>query len=153
MSGTDNSNGQSIRHESEGWEFESPSGRGIFCLKNFDTFIRTSVRVSKMNDVARSQLTFQMLALLQKYIFPRKYRWSNSNSIQISKGYPQVLRPHQAELVQVNRSIKTQKIQMASQNAYLMSHIMKNRFGWYRTNCRECEQFEKQYWPHSANIL
>ena len=32
--------------------FESPSSRDIFCLKNFDTFIRTSVRVSKMNVVA-----------------------------------------------------------------------------------------------------
>ena len=27
----------------------SPSGRDIFCLKNFDTFPRTPVRVSKMN--------------------------------------------------------------------------------------------------------
>ena len=35
-------------------------GRDIFCLNNFDTFTRTSVRVSKMNAVARVQLTFQM---------------------------------------------------------------------------------------------
>ena len=56
-----------IRHESEGWGFESPSGRDIFCLKNFDTFPRTPVRVSKMNAVARAQLTIQMLTLLQKY--------------------------------------------------------------------------------------
>ena len=41
--------------------FESPSGRDIFCLKNFDTFTRTPVRVSKINAVARPQLTFQML--------------------------------------------------------------------------------------------
>ena len=35
--------------------------------KNFDPFSRTPVRVSKMNAVARAQLTFQMLTLLQKY--------------------------------------------------------------------------------------
>ena len=40
-------------------KFESPSGRDIFCLKNFDIFTRTPVRVSKMNAVARAQLTFQ----------------------------------------------------------------------------------------------
>ena len=40
--------------------------RDIFCLKNFGTFTRTSVRVSKMNAVARAQLAFQMLTLLQK---------------------------------------------------------------------------------------
>ena len=39
----------------------------IFCLKNFDTFTRTSVRVSKMNAVACVQLTLQMSTLLQKY--------------------------------------------------------------------------------------
>ena len=54
--------------ESEGWGFESPSGRDIFCLKNFDTFTRTSVRVSKMNAVGRTQLTYQMLSLLKKYV-------------------------------------------------------------------------------------
>ena len=32
MSGPDSLSGQSIRHESEDWEFESPSGRDIFCL-------------------------------------------------------------------------------------------------------------------------
>ena len=32
----------------------------ISILKNFDTFSRTSVRKSKMNGVARTQLTFQM---------------------------------------------------------------------------------------------
>ena len=32
-----------------------------------DTFTRTPVRVSKMNAVARAQLTFQMLTLLKKY--------------------------------------------------------------------------------------
>ena len=67
MSGPDSSN-ESIRHDSEGWEFESPSGRDIFCLKNVDTFTRTSVRVSKMNAVAHAQLTFQMIILLQKQI-------------------------------------------------------------------------------------
>ena len=49
--------------------FESPSGRDIFCFKNFDTFTRTSALVSKMNAVARAQLTFQMLTLLHIYIY------------------------------------------------------------------------------------
>ena len=56
-------------HESEGWGFESTSGRDILCLKNFDTFTRTSVRVSKINAVARAQLTFQMFTLLKKYLY------------------------------------------------------------------------------------
>ena len=60
ISGPDSSNGESIRHEFEGWGLESPLRRDIFCLKNFDTFTRTSVCVSKMNAVARTQLTFQM---------------------------------------------------------------------------------------------
>ena len=64
MCGPLSSNGWSIRQDSEGWGFESPSGRDIFCLKNFDTFTRIPVRVSKLNDVARAQLTFQMLTLL-----------------------------------------------------------------------------------------
>ena len=70
ISGPDSSNDYSIRHESEGWGFESPLGRDIFCLKNFDTFTRTPVRVSKMNAGARAQLTFQMLTLLQKHSKP-----------------------------------------------------------------------------------
>ena len=68
MSGPDISNGYSIRHESEGSGFESSSGRDIFCLKNFDTFTKTPVRVSKMNAVAHPQLAFQMLTLLLKYL-------------------------------------------------------------------------------------
>ena len=48
MSGPDNSNGYSIRHESEGWWFESPSGGDMFCLKNFDTFKRTSFLYRKL---------------------------------------------------------------------------------------------------------
>ena len=51
---------------------DSPSGRDTFCLKNFDTFARTSVRVSKMNAVAHAQLTFQISTL-----FIKKY-WSPS---------------------------------------------------------------------------
>ena len=48
----------------------SPSQVETFSvLKNFDTFTRTSVRVSKMNVVVRAQLTFQMLTLLQKHPF------------------------------------------------------------------------------------
>ena len=57
MSGPDSSIGYTIRHESEGWGFESPPpppGRDIFCLKNFDTVTRTPVRVSKINAVARA---------------------------------------------------------------------------------------------------
>ena len=53
-----------IRHEFEGSGFESPSGRDIFCLKNFDTFTRTPVRVPKMNDVDCAQLILKMLDLL-----------------------------------------------------------------------------------------
>ena len=49
--------------------FVSPSGRDIFCLKNFDTVTRTPVRVSKMNADARAQLTFQMLTLLKNYLY------------------------------------------------------------------------------------
>ena len=53
----------------EGWGFESPSGRDIFCLKNVDTFTRTPVRGSKMNAVARAQLTFQTFQLYFKNIY------------------------------------------------------------------------------------
>ena len=60
VSGPDSSNGQSIRHEFEGWGFESPSGRDTFCLKNFDTFTSTPVDVSKMNAVACAQLTLSL---------------------------------------------------------------------------------------------
>ena len=49
-----------------------PSGRDIFCLENFDTFTRTAVHVSKMNAVARAQLSFQMLILLQKYLLTKQ---------------------------------------------------------------------------------
>ena len=45
-----------------------PPSRDIICLKNFGTLTRASVRVSEMYAVARTQLTFQMLALLQKYV-------------------------------------------------------------------------------------
>ena len=81
MSGPDSLIGYSIRHESEGWGFESLSGRDIFCLKNFDTFIRTPVRVSKMNVAARAQLTYQMLTLLKKY----QYRQSQCSETCDSK--------------------------------------------------------------------
>ena len=65
MSGPDSSNGKSIRHEFEGWGFESPSGRDIFCLKKVGSFTRTPVRVTKMNVVSRAQLIFQMLTLFK----------------------------------------------------------------------------------------
>ena len=51
----------------------SPPQFDIFCLKIFDTFKRTPVRVSKMNAVARAQLTFQVLTLLQKHICIWRY--------------------------------------------------------------------------------
>ena len=69
MAGLDNSNCESILHASEGWGFDSPSGRDIFCLKNFDTFTRTPFLVSKMIAVACTQLTFKMLILLKKMLF------------------------------------------------------------------------------------
>ena len=40
-----------------------------FLSQNFDTSTRISVRVPKMNAVARAQLAFQMLTLLQKYLY------------------------------------------------------------------------------------
>ena len=52
------------------------SGRDIFCLKNFDTFTRTSVRVSKMNAVARAQLTVQMLTLIKEYV---EWAWGKTD--------------------------------------------------------------------------
>ena len=58
-------------------DLESPSGRDIFCLKNFDTFTRTSVCELKMNTVAKTQLTFQMLTaqtnILKHKNFIRNY--------------------------------------------------------------------------------
>ena len=65
----DSSNGLSIQHESEGWGLEFLTGRDIFCHNNFDTFTRTSVRLSKMNALAHAQLTFQMLSLLHQYLY------------------------------------------------------------------------------------
>ena len=59
---------QSVRHESESGWFKSPSDRDIFCLKNFDNVARTSFRVSKMNAVARAQLTYQTFTLLKKIL-------------------------------------------------------------------------------------
>ena len=81
MSGPDSSNAESIRHESEGWVFVYPSCRDIFCLKNFDIFKRTSVRVSAITDVARAQLAYQILTLIKKnYLYHQtKYQkvWAN----------------------------------------------------------------------------
>ena len=51
------------------WEFESPSGRDIFCLRGFGTFTRAPDRVPKMNLVARAQLTYQLLTVLQKSLY------------------------------------------------------------------------------------
>ena len=46
----------------------TPSGREFSDSKTF-TFTRTPVLVSKMNAVARAQLTFQIVILLQKYLY------------------------------------------------------------------------------------
>ena len=77
MSGPDSSYVCSIQHESEGWKFESPSGQYIFRLKTFDIFKRTPVRVSKMKAFASAQIIFQMLTLLQKYLY-RQNQYSNT---------------------------------------------------------------------------
>ena len=55
-----------------GW-FESPSGGDIFCLKNFDTFSRTSLCVSKINVVAHAQLTFWNVNSTSKIADKREY--------------------------------------------------------------------------------
>ena len=47
VSGPDTSNGLNIKHVSEGWGFEFPSGRDTLCIKNFDSFKRTSIQKSK----------------------------------------------------------------------------------------------------------
>ena len=57
-------------------------GGRVFCLKNFDTFTRTPDRVSQMNAVARAQLTYQMLTLLQRYTKMRHNLKSYSPYIQ-----------------------------------------------------------------------
>ena len=56
----------------------SPSGRDIFCPNIFDTLRRTSLRESKINTLARAQLTFQMVAWIKNihidtYMHPRVY--------------------------------------------------------------------------------
>ena len=43
-------------------------------MEYIDTFTRTSARVSKMNAVARAQLTFQILTLLQKHLYRQSQR-------------------------------------------------------------------------------
>ena len=57
MSDPDISKYQSIQDDTEYWGFESFSGRGIFRLKIFDNFTRTSIRKSKMNAVATALCT------------------------------------------------------------------------------------------------
>ena len=65
----------SIRHKSEGWGFESTSGRGIFRLKNFDTFTQKNPFVQqKRMLLPQAQFTLQMLTLLNKlFIIPLKF--------------------------------------------------------------------------------
>ena len=46
-----------------------PQVEAFSVSKNFETFTRTPVHVSNMHAVARAQLTFQMLALLKKYLY------------------------------------------------------------------------------------
>ena len=63
------------------WGFESPSGRDIFCLNIFDTFIGTFVCVSKMNAAAHAQLTFQMLTSPE----PVSKTWDSKCLVLIAK--------------------------------------------------------------------
>ena len=52
-----------------GWGFDSPLSRDIFCLKNFDAFARTSVRVSKMDAVVNiSNVNFTSNICIHIYI-------------------------------------------------------------------------------------
>ena len=96
--------------------FKPPSGRYIFCLKNFDTFTRTSVRVSKMNAVARTQLTFQMLTLLIKYLYRQSQcskTWDNkclALTIQMFRAFgmnPKIggSSPPQVEIFSVSKTL------------------------------------------------
>ena len=65
MSGPDSSNG--LEHSA--W-IRSVGVRDIFCLKTLAlSQKRTSVRMSKMNAVARAQSTFRVLTVLQKYLY------------------------------------------------------------------------------------
>ena len=50
----------------------------IFCLKNFDTFTRTFVHVSKVNAVALAQLIFQILHLLKQNIYTDRTSINNN---------------------------------------------------------------------------
>ena len=66
MSGPQSSIDKSILHESDGWGFDSRSGRDIFCLKIFDTS-QDYPFVCRNWMLLPAQLTFQMLTLLKKY--------------------------------------------------------------------------------------
>ena len=72
MSGPESSNCYSIRHECEGWGFESPSCRDIFCLKNFDTFLK------KHPFVNRTWLLMRMHSLHFNVNFITKYLYRQS---------------------------------------------------------------------------
>ena len=52
------------------YSLQNQSGQDIFCLKNIDTFTWTPVRVSvsKINAVARAQLTFQNVNFTSKIL-------------------------------------------------------------------------------------
>ena len=64
MSCPDSSNSWSIRHEAAArMGIRDPLWSSHFILKNCDTFTRTSVTGSKLNNIARTQLAFQMLTL------------------------------------------------------------------------------------------
>ena len=67
----------SIRHESEGLGFESPSGRDIYCLKKFDTFTRTPLRVSKINAVAPRTANISNVNFTSKISIPPEavFKW------------------------------------------------------------------------------
>ena len=60
---------------------ESRSGQDIFCLKNVDTFTRTSVCELKMNTVAQAQLTVQTNILKHKNFIRNYWNFEKFESI------------------------------------------------------------------------
>ena len=69
MSGPDS---LSVWHESEAWGFESHSDWDIFCLKNFDTSTRISIRESKKQCCCLCKVDFLTVNFLNKNA---SYQW------------------------------------------------------------------------------
>ena len=86
MSGLDSSSDQRIRHESEGWGFESPPGRNILCIyvskkrRHFQTNIGSWVE----NEYCCPR-TFQMLTMvyinIYIYICTHIYIYTHSRQV------------------------------------------------------------------------